>query len=202
MSSDQCNRMNVCGKRQDVIPIPQKNDALLGDLLSYSKSAIHIGHLILHGVVEDSRRKDGAQNAVHVIIKLVLRDFASLHSFLECVGEEDIVRLLHVESSVRSFGGRVCATPVGENESFKVEILLKHIGKQIAVFTREFAVHAAVGAHYGTGIGDPEGNLERAEIRFSHGTFTDDCVESIAAALLVVGSEVLQIANYVFRLDT
>ena len=106
-----------------------------------------------------------------------------------------------IKPGVRSLDCRVSATPVGEDESFESEILLKHIGEQIAVLACELAIHAIVGAHDGAGIRDAEGDLEGAQIGFAHGPFADVCIERIAAALLVVYSVMLQIADNVFGLD-
>ena len=55
-----------------------------------------------------------------MLIDLVLGNIAAFDGLLECVAEEDIVRLLHIESGMRSFDGRVCTAPVGENEPLKI----------------------------------------------------------------------------------
>jgi hypothetical protein len=44
-----------------------------------------------------------------------------------------------------SFHGRVRPTPVGEDESFELEIFLKYVGQQLTVLAREIAIHSIVG---------------------------------------------------------
>ena len=71
----------------------------------------------------------------------------------------------------------------------------------MAVLAGEFAVDAVVGAHDSAGVGDSECNLERAQVCFAHRPLADVYVERISATLLVIDSEMLQIANDVFGLD-
>jgi len=138
---------------------------------------------------------------VYVLIKLAFGDFAALHRLLQGLAEEEFMRLLHVEPGMGSFNSRVRPTPVGENESFEAEVLLEHVAEYMTVLARKIAVYAIVGAN------DRAGDQRcRAQSRTRAGLFrawplADICVERISAALLVIHSEMFQIADDVFEPD-
>ena len=170
--------------------------------LRHSIAALDVRNLLDYWIVEETGSKNRTQDAMHVFVDLVLRDFSALDSFLECVAEEVLARLLLVEASVRGFGSGMCTTPIGDDEALKVEILFQDVGEQIFVFAGIVAIDAVVGAHECAGIGDLESYLEGKQIRFAHGTLVDVYVYGIAAALLVVHCIVLQVADYVLRLHS
>ena len=69
--------MHIRRKRQYRVPVLQNDDALLGDLLSNPISVFDVGNLISHRMIEQACCEDGAQNAVDVLIDLVLRNWSA-----------------------------------------------------------------------------------------------------------------------------
>ena len=66
----------------------EQDDALLCDALRELVAAFDVGDLLDDRMVEEAGSEDGAQNAVHVIVELVLGDFAASTAFLSVVAEE------------------------------------------------------------------------------------------------------------------
>src|SRR5919204_2925916 len=102
---------------------------------------------------------------------------------------------------MRSFDCRVSASPVGQDKSAELEVLLEHVGEQIAVLACKLSVYPVVGTHDGSGIGDAEGNVERAKVRLAHRPLIDVRVDRVTSALLVVHGVMLQVANDMLRLN-
>ena len=95
VSANQGHGMHVCRKRQHIVLVLQQDDAFFSDLLGDSIPAFHVGNLPDHRVIEYARCENSAQNAMHVLVEFVLRDFAALHRLLQCLAKEDLVWLLH-----------------------------------------------------------------------------------------------------------
>ena len=89
----------------------QEHDALFRDALGKGHSTLDIRYLLHHRMIEEARREDRSQNAMNVIIKLVLRDFSAFDRFLKNVSVEVFSRLLLIQSGVRCFHRRVCSSP-------------------------------------------------------------------------------------------
>ncbi len=187
-------------QRQHIVFVLQQNNAALGELLCRRVALLHVRHLLHHRMIEQTRSKDGTQNAVHVVVDLILRNFAAFHGLLQRIAEEHLAWLLLVQTRMRSLHRRVRATPVRQHKTFELEVLLQHIRQQVAVLARKVAIHTVIRAHHAARVRDAKRDLKRTQISLAHSPLADVRVHCIAAALLIVHRVVLQVANDVLRL--
>ena len=138
-----------------MVLVLQQNDALFSDVLGGRHSALDIRHLPDDRMIKQTAGKNRAQNALDVIVQLLLGDFSCLDRLLQSVTIEVLARLLLIEAGVRRLGSGVGSAPVRNYESFEVEAFFQNVGQQIAVLAGIIAVDPVVRTHDSTGFGNP-----------------------------------------------
>ena len=93
------------------------------------------------------------------------------------------------------------ATPVGEDEALEVPIVLEDLVEGEVVLAGVVAVDMVVGAHDSGRVGETDGDLEGEQVSFAEGARVDDCVEGVAAGLLIVEDVVFDVSHDVVGLD-
>ena len=185
---------------QQMVFVLQENDAFFSDVLGGRHSALDIRHLPDDRMIKQTAGKNRAQDALDVIVQLLLGDFSALDRFLQSVAIEILARLLLVQAGVRRLGGGVGSAPVRNYESFEVEAFLQKVGKQIAVLAGIIAVDPVVRTHHSTGVGNSQRDLKGEKIGFAHGALVDVGVDGVASALLIVDGVVLEVADQILGL--
>ena len=163
MAANDSYTVNRRAKRQHMVLVLERDDAFLGYALRHSIPMLHIRNLHLNRVVKEPHCKDGAQNAVYVIVQLILRDFSALHGLLQRLAEKELVRLLLVQSCVRGLHRRVCPAPIRKHKALEPKGFLQNIGQQVAVFAGKVAIYPVIRAHHSLRIADAQRNLEGAQ---------------------------------------
>src|ERR1700691_3685070 len=103
-------------------------------------------------MIEQPDRKDGAQDAMDMIVQLVLRYCAALDCLFQIVAKKECAGFFLIEPCMRCLDSGVCSAPIRENESFELEVPLENISQQKLVLARVIAIHPVVGTHYGAGV--------------------------------------------------
>src|SRR5262249_19480279 len=113
---------------------------------------------------------------------------------------ELFVRLLMVHPRRRSLCNAVSCAPVGQNESWKLPLLLQHVREQVLVVAGVFSIQAIVGTHHASGTSIANADFKREQIGFAHGSLINVHVDGIAAALLIVQGVMFDVADHVLVL--
>src|ERR1035438_368219 len=135
-----------------MVLILEENNAFLRELLRYYVPALNVRNLLDYRIVKEARGKNGAQDAMDVLVDLVLGNLPALDGFLQRVTEKVLTGLFLVEACVGGFGGGMGTTPIGEHKALEVKILLQDFREQVGVFASIVAIHPVVGTHEGAGI--------------------------------------------------
>ena len=73
MAADQHHGMKACRvQRQNIVLVLEQNNALLGELLSHHISTLNIRNLLDDRVIKQAGSKNGAKDAMDVVIDFVL----------------------------------------------------------------------------------------------------------------------------------
>ena len=73
MAADQHHGMKACGVQwQNIVLVFEQNNALFGEPLSHHISTLNIRNLLDHRVVKQAGSKNGAKDAMDVLIDFVL----------------------------------------------------------------------------------------------------------------------------------
>ena len=202
MRSDHCDAMNLRRiQRKLRLLILEQDDALLLQFASHLQSTQYIRDAPLHRVIHQARGEHCAQNAMHVIVHLGLGYCAGFHSLLQIVSIEKPSRLLVIHACCGSLGYAVGSSPIGENESLKLPVLLQKISEQILVFAGIVAVQAVVRTHHTRDIGFLDTDFEGQQVTFARRALVDGDVHRIASTLLIVQGIVLDVAKHMLCLD-
>ena len=178
----------------------QQDDALLGKLLSNLEPTLDVDHAFLRGIVDHACGEHGSKNTPDVVVQFRHGELARLDLPLQRVAVENPAWLLLIEAGSRSLGRAVGRAPVGEDESFELPVSFQQIAKQVFVLAGVVAVDAVVGAHHGGGVGFLHADFERQQVALARRAPVDVHVDGVAAALLIVESEMLDVADDALRL--
>lgn len=92
--------------------------------------------------------------------------------------------------------------PVGKNKAGDLPVAFEHSLQQERILSGIAAVNAVVCTHDRARMPDLNADLEREQIGRTHGTVADVGGDSVAAAVLIVDGEVLDITDTMLRLET
>ena len=89
MAPDQYDGTQLCGLQgKSVVAVLEQNNTFLGEALRQRVTSLHVRHLLRHWMIEEAGGKDCTQDAMHMIVDLVLGDFPPLDRLLQRVAKE------------------------------------------------------------------------------------------------------------------
>src|SRR5271167_3098016 len=135
-----------------------------------------------------------------MIIQLGYRDRSGQHSILQLLAVEIIHGLFVVQPRRRGLNRAVSSTPIGYHEAFELPLLLEDVGKQIFILARKVTIDRVVSTHHGAWVTSRDADLECEQVALLHGTLSDNYIDLVTSAFLVIHCVVLNVGDDMLRL--
>ena len=195
-------------KRQDVLLILQKHDALLANLTAHI--VVRFRTLVTNHLLRIHRRaEDGAQHTACLLIQhahwhlsVFQQLFERIAQIVHFIAKLALLRLaicvgahLDVQATRGSFQTIRCTSPVADERAIPIPFLLQDTVQQLVVVTAVHTLPFVVRAHDGIDMCLLHRLLERAQINLAHRTVRHIHVDAKTIRLLVVQHEMLQTAG-------